>query len=102
MRGLTDPSRKAATCGPTPPIFENRQADPVPSARSMQNPSAPFPHSVHARITWRRPTATANRPAGAWGRTGGEDRLATLHPLRISKDWIGNIQPVEARESSDR
>ena len=102
MRGLTDPSQKAVTCGPTPPISANGPQGPQQAARSTRNPSPPAPHSVHARITWQPPTATATRSTGAEGSTGGEDRWVTLHPLRSDKDPVGAIQPVGAGKSSDQ
>ena len=102
MRGLTEPSRKAVTRGPTPPISANGLQGLLQSARSMRNPSPPAPHSVHARITWQPPKATATRPVGAEGRTGGEDRLVILHPLCSDKNPVGNIRPVGAGKVSYR
>ena len=93
---MTDPSRKAVTCRPTPPISTNGLERPLSAARSMRNPIDPSPPSVHARITWQPPTATATRSVGAEGRTVGEDRSVIPHSLRSDKDSVSDIQHIGA------
>jgi len=81
VRGLTDPSRKAVTFAPVPPISENRQAEPVPSVRSTLNLIPPAPHSVHARITCQPPTADRPQIDRRLGKDGRRISAGHSHSL---------------------